>query len=111
MEEFDFTGYSVCHLDKDRHTILREKRLVLGLTQQQVADKANISYSQYQKFESGERNIMTASFKIACQVILALDMDVYKFYKGDYVIGEPVVQTKDGLFYKKGGRPFNKEVE
>lgn len=111
MEYINLTGFSIAHLDKDMHSVLREKRLVLGLTQQQVANKAKIAYTQYQRLESGERNIMTASFQLACRVIKALDMDIDKFYNGDYVIGEELVETKDGLFYKKGGRPFNKEIE
>ena len=111
MEYINLTGFSIAHLDKDMHSVLREKRLVLGLTQQQVANKAKIAYTQYQRLESGERNIMTASFQLACRVIKALDMDIDKFYNGDYVIGEELVETKDGLFYKKGSRPFNKEIE
>ena len=59
----------------------------MGLTQQQVADKAKINYRQYQKFESGERNIMTASFQLTCRVIKALNMDIEKFYNGDYTLG------------------------
>lgn len=63
--------------------ILREKRVALEMTQQQVADKAGIKLQQYQKFESGERNIMTCSFQIACRVIEALGMDISKFFHGD----------------------------
>jgi len=111
MEYVNLTGFSVVHLDKDKHSVLREKRLVLGLTQQQVADKAKIAYTQYQRLESGERSIMSASFQLACRVIKALEMDIDKFYNGDYVIGEELVETSKGLFYKKGGRPFNKEIE
>lgn len=85
--------------------------MVLGLTQQQVADIAKISYCQYQRFESGERNIMTASFQITYRVLKALNMDIDKFYNGDYAIGEPIKETPDGLVYASTGRPFNKEVE
>ena len=98
-------------LKKNKASILREKRLVLGLTQQQVSDLAKISCCQYQRFASGERNIMTASFQIACRIIKALNMDIDKFYNGDYHIGEPLKQTKDGLVYKSTWRPFDKEVE
>lgn len=86
MEFENFSGYQLCHLSY--HSILRAKRDSLGLTQQQVADKANIKLQQYQKFESGERNIMTASFRIACRVIEALGMDISKFYHGKYIIDE-----------------------
>ena len=109
MEHISLDGYCLGHIKQN--TILREKRLVLGLTQQQVADLAKVSYCQYQRFESGERNIMTASFQIACRVIKALNMDIDKFYNGDYAIGEPVKETPNGLVYASTGRPFNKEVE
>lgn len=109
MEYISLDGYCLGHIKIN--SILREKRLVLGLTQQQVADKAKINYRQYQKFESGERNIMTASFQLTCRVIKALDMDIEKFYNGDYALGESLAETPNGLVYKKSGRPFNKEVE
>ena len=64
--------------------ILREKRSELGLTQKQVAKKSEIPYQSYQKFESGERSIMTCSFQIACRVIEALQMDITKFFHGEY---------------------------
>ena len=94
MKKFSFDGYCLAH--RKANSILREKRLVLGLTQQQVADKAKINYRQYQKFESGERNIMTASFQLTCRVIKALNMDIEKFYNGDYTLGEPLAETPNG---------------
>ncbi len=90
MEQIDLSGYQICHLDNDQHSVLREKRVVLGMTQQQVADKAGIVLQQYQKFESGERDIMTCSFRTACKVIEALEMDITDFYHGEYTIGEEV---------------------
>lgn len=48
----------------------------------------NITLRQYQRLESGERNILTSSFGLACRVIEALDMDVSKFYHGDYYLEE-----------------------
>ena len=38
MEKFSLDGFCLGHIKVN--SILREKRLVLGLTQQQVADKA-----------------------------------------------------------------------
>ena len=110
MEFIDLEGYQICHLDKDRHSILREKRVVLGMTQQQVADKAQIVLQQYQKFESGERSIMTCSFQIACRVIEALGMDITDFYHGEYAIGEEVYMSEGGLRYKKTGKRINDDV-
>jgi len=59
--------------------ILREARQRLGLTQQQVADKARIQIRQYQKFEGGERKLSTSSFYIARKVLKALQLDVTTF--------------------------------
>ena len=70
--------------------VLSEKRQILRLTQQEVADRAKITLRQYQRLESGERNILTSSFGLACRVIEALDMDVSKFYHGDYYLEEEV---------------------
>ena len=99
----------MCHFDNK--SILREKRVVLGMTQQQVADKAHIVLQQYQKFESGERNIMTCSFQIACRIIEALEMDITAFFHGEYVFGEEVYLSSDGLKYKKTGKSTNEDVK
>ncbi len=81
------------------------------MTQQNVADKAKIKLQQYQKFESGERSIMTCSFRIACRVIEALQMDISKFYHGDYLIGEEVSIGADGLRYTKTGKLIGEDVD
>ena len=64
--------------------IIFDARKKLGLTQQQVADKARILLRQYQKFESGERKLSTSSFWIASKVLQALELDVTAFARGDY---------------------------
>lgn len=110
MEHIDLNGFQMCHLDDDQHSVLREKRVVLGLTQQQVADRAGIVLQQYQKFESGERDIMTSSFRTACKVIEALEMDIKDFYHGEYTIGEEIYSSADGLRYRKTGRLTNADV-
>lgn len=72
--------------------LLRSRRILLGLTQQTVADRAKIPLQSYQHFESGKRNIRRASFQIACKVVEALEMDISAFYHGvqktDQVIRE-----------------------
>ena len=70
--------------------ILRDYREKLGLTQQQVADRAKIQLRQYQRFEAGERNLSSSSFNIACRVIEALGLNITKYYHGDYVLGDAV---------------------
>lgn len=111
MEFTDLNGFQMCHADNDMHSVLREKRVVLGLTQQQLADRAKVVLQQYQKFESGERNIMTCSFQLACRIIEALEMDITAFYHGDYTIGEEVFMSEEGLRYRKSGRLTSDDVE
>ena len=77
--------------------VLSERRQMLRMTQQEVADRANITLRQYQRLESGERNILTSSFGLACRVIEALDMDVSKFYHGDYYLEEELKTTRRNL--------------
>lgn len=68
--------------------ILKERRINLRLTQQEVAEKARILPQQYQKFESGERKIESATFQTSCRVIEALDMDITKFYHREYSLND-----------------------
>ena len=109
MQYENLTGYSFVHLDKSNGSILKEKRKVLRMTQQEIANRANISLQQYQKFESGERNIKTASFQLACRVIEALDMNISDFYHGKYIIGEELIETDEGLHYRKSGEKIDKD--
>ena len=90
--------------------ILKERRKELGLTQNQVALDSGIELQSYQKFESGARNIMTCSFRIACRVIEALGMNISDFYHGEYVIGEEVYLVGKKLYYKKTNRPVDEDV-
>ena len=60
----------------------------------EILYRANITLRQYQRLESGERNILTSSFGLACRIIEALDMDVSKFYHGDYYLEEEMKTTR-----------------
>jgi len=77
--------------------VLKDYRDKLGLTQQQVADKARVQLRQYQRFESGERNLSSSSFDIACRVIEALGLDPTKYHHGEYVLGDEVELSPEGL--------------
>lgn len=106
------SGWSTVHINAGaKDGTLREKRLVLEMTQQQVAEKAGISLSSYQKFESGDRNIRTASFEVACRVVMALGMDPTAFYKGNYVLGEPTIFDQEGRKYVLTGRLVDEDVD
>ena len=70
----------------NRNKILKIFRKYKQLTQQQVADKANINYRQYQKFESGERDVMNGSFKLVCRLLNALEIDIKRLF--DFLINK-----------------------
>jgi transcriptional regulator with XRE-family HTH domain len=69
---------------RSERRILQDAREELGLTQRQVADAAKIRLRQYQRFESGERNLTSSSFDIARRVLDALGLDLSAFARGDY---------------------------
>lgn len=105
-------GFRMVHMGAGvRDGLLREKRLVLELTQKQVAEKAKVALTSYQKFESGERNIRTASFDVACKVLLALEMDPTAFFKGDYVFGELTIFDSEGHKYVRSGRLVDEYID
>ena len=50
MEFENLDGYQLCHVEpKPWASILREKRVTLRLTQQEVADRAKIKLQQYKQ--------------------------------------------------------------
>ena len=53
---------------------------------------------------------MTASFQMACRVIEALGMNISDFYHGEYVLGEEIFDSKEGIRYKKTGKLINEDV-
>lgn len=72
----DGTRWEVLEQDK---SILQTQRKKLGLTQQQVADAANIQLRQYQRLESGERSMAGASMRIGLSVCDVLKLDPHRF--------------------------------
>ncbi len=109
LPSLSLDGFQIVHLKKNG--ILREKRITLGLTQQKVADRAKIPLQSYRDFEHGKRNIMSASFSIACRVIEALGMNISDFYHDKYLFGEELCDSPKGPRYKKTGKLINEDVE
>lgn len=68
------------------NSMLITQREKLGLSQAEVAAKAGIKLEQYQKFESGDRDISSSTFRIVHAVLAALELDTTAFSKGDYVL-------------------------
>ena len=108
MENLSLDGFQFAHMKDDG--ILRERRILIGLTQQQVAEKAKIPLQSYQRFESGDRNIKTASFQIACRVIEALELSISDFFHGEYVLGERLLSSKEGLRFEKTGKLISEDI-
>ena len=79
--------------------ILKKRRRQLGMTLQDVADKAGIDIKQYQRFEAGDRELASASFITTVQVIKALEMDPVKYAAGEYEIKELIYRGHDGRLY------------
>lgn len=107
--ELSLNGFQTVHLTEG--AMLRERRMILGLTQQAVANRAKIPLQSYQQFESGKRNINRASFSIACRVLEALEMNISDFYHGEYTFGEKVFSSMEGLRYEKTKKLINDEAE
>lgn len=74
VDGMEFT--TIIHPD---HAPLRYRREEFGMSQQQVADAAGISLRQYQRFESGERSISSASMRIGLSICHVLKLDPYRF--------------------------------
>ena len=108
MEGFSLDGFQL--INPNDQSILQERRIILGMTQKQVAEKAKIPLQSYQRFESGDRNITTASFQVACRVLEALELNIADFFHGEYIIGEKVRSSKEGLRYEKTGKLIDEDV-
>ena len=61
----------------------REK---LGLTQEEVAQRAGIKLEQYQRYEQCGVNISSSSLRIVHAVLKALELDTTAFDNGAYVL-------------------------
>ncbi|GHU88191.1 hypothetical protein FACS1894202_03870 [Clostridia bacterium] len=73
---------------REEKDVLIEARKKLGLTQQQVADKAHVAMRHYQMFEGGSRKLSTSSFYTASNILMALELDVTNFACGGYGLSE-----------------------
>ena len=55
--------------------ILKDRREQLGVTQEQAAKLAEIPLRRYQRYESNETKLSSASFSVGCRVCKALSLD------------------------------------
>ena len=79
-------------IDVDRHVgmRIRERRLILGMTQQQMAEAIGVTYQQGHKYEKGINR--TASGRLY-QIAQALGVEVSYFFEGLEVKGEVGVKA------------------
>jgi transcriptional regulator with XRE-family HTH domain len=67
--------------DVDRHVArrIRERRITLGLTQQQVAEWIGVTYQQAHKYEKGENRISVGRLR---RIAVALGVEPEYFFEG-----------------------------
>jgi transcriptional regulator with XRE-family HTH domain len=67
--------------DVDRHVArrMRERRITLGLTQQQVAEWIGVTYQQAHKYEKGENRISVGRLR---RIAVALGVAPAHFFEG-----------------------------
>lgn len=61
------------------HSYLSAQRKAMGLSQQMVASAAGIDLRQYQRLESGERSMCSASLRIGLAICDVLGLDPHRF--------------------------------
>ena len=67
-------------LDRVSHArFIREARERLGLTQQEVANRAGISLDFYRSFENGNRQLANTKIAIALPICMTLQLDPAAF--------------------------------
>ena len=89
---------------------LRQRRRLLGMTQQKLADAVAIRFQQIQKYESGANRVSASRL---WSLAKALDVPVAYFYEGveDNVISEKPVQPRNGTSHSAPADAFqNKEA-
>lgn len=84
----------------DAITLLQEMRRYINLTQKDVAHKSGIPQSTYQKFETSERNFLTAFFTVVCKILYALELNPDDFFRHRYIIRG--VKKECPIILKKG---------
>lgn len=63
---------------------LQKQREAIGMTQQQVADKAGINIRQYQRLESGERSFYSTTLRIGLNICYVLKIDPFYYSTARY---------------------------
>ena len=65
-------------MDKRSGRVLRDRRLELGLTQEQVALEVGMSLHQYQRYEYGENKLSNSRMKIGLKICAILELNPFE---------------------------------
>ena len=65
-------------MDNREGQILRDRRLELGLTQEEVALELGMNIRQYQRYEYGEHRFSNCPMKIGLRICAVLELDPYE---------------------------------
>ena len=63
--------------------ILREQRIFLEMTQQEVADEVGINLQQYQRYEYGDRDLRRMPLELGLKICCLLEIDPYELVFGN----------------------------
>ena len=67
----------MCNNDREGQ-IIRDRRIELGLTQEQAAMELGISLQQYQRYEYGERRFSNCPMRIGLRICAVLELDPFE---------------------------------
>ena len=65
-------------MDKDQSQILKNRRVELGFTQQEIAVELGMHIRQYQRFEYGEQSLAKCSMQTGLRICAVLRLDPYE---------------------------------
>ena len=66
------------------HEIIRQARIRLGLSQQQVATLISIQIRQYQRLEYGESDVQKLGMRAGLSLCIVLELDPYDLIFGSH---------------------------
>ena len=70
-------------MDNREGRILRDRRLELGLTQEEIALELGMSLHQYQRYEYGETTLSKTRMKIGLRICAVLELDPFEVVSFD----------------------------
>ena len=65
-------------MDNRAGQLLRERRLELGMTQEEIALELGMSIHQYQRYEYGETKLANSRMKTGLRICSILELDPYE---------------------------------